>query len=89
VPGLPLPLGAERSSTSERAFYIAGIDATSNVLAGKLYGIPVAGTMAHSYVQAHGDEREAFRALPRRFQAPFFSSTPMTRLTACAVSSSW
>ena len=41
---------------------IAGINATSNVLAGKRFGIPIAGTLAHSYIQAHGDESAAFRA---------------------------
>jgi nicotinate phosphoribosyltransferase len=50
-----------------RAAYIAGVAATSNLLAGQRYGIPVAGTMAHSYVQAHDDERSAFRAYTRRF----------------------
>jgi nicotinamidase-related amidase len=44
-----------------RAFYIAGVDSTSNVAAGQMYGLPIAGTMAHSYVQAHDDEHEAFR----------------------------
>jgi len=54
--------GVEAANAAARAFYIAGIDSTSNVLAGKLYGIPVAGTMAHSYVQVHAGERDAFRA---------------------------
>jgi nicotinate phosphoribosyltransferase len=59
--------GIDAALLAARAFYIAGIDATSNVLAGKWFGIPVAGTMAHSYVQAHADEREAFRAFAETF----------------------
>ena len=43
-----------------RATYLAGFDATSNVRAGKLFGIPVAGTHAHSMVQAYKDEYTAF-----------------------------
>ncbi|MEX1128597.1 MAG: nicotinate phosphoribosyltransferase [Vicinamibacterales bacterium] len=59
--------GIDAALKGARAAYIAGVEATSNVLAGKMYGIPVAGTMAHSYVQAHGDERNAFRAFARTF----------------------
>ena len=57
--------GIDAAMKAARASYIAGVAATSNVLAGKRYGIPVAGTMAHSYVQAHEDEMEAFRAFAR------------------------
>jgi nicotinate phosphoribosyltransferase len=59
--------GIDAALKAARAFYIAGIDATSNVLAGKVYGIPLAGTMAHSYIQAHRDERDAFRTFARTF----------------------
>ena len=45
-----------------RATYLAGGAGTSNVLAGRIYGIPVFGTMAHSYVQAHDSEAESFEA---------------------------
>lgn len=53
--------GVDAALKAARAFYIGGVAATSNVLAGKVYQVPVAGTMAHSYIQAHDDEREAFR----------------------------
>jgi nicotinate phosphoribosyltransferase len=54
--------GTDAALRAARAFHIAGVAATSNVLAGRTWGVPLAGTMAHSYVQAHGDEAEAFRA---------------------------
>lgn len=59
--------GLDAALKAARAFTIAGVSATSNVLAGRRYGIPVAGTMAHSYVQAHDDEREAFEAFIRLY----------------------
>ncbi len=59
--------GIEASVEVARAAYLAGFAGTSNVLAGKRYGIPVLGTMAHSFVQAYRDERDAFRAFLRRF----------------------
>lgn len=57
--------GSDAALKGARAFYIAGVAATSNVLAGKIYKIPVVGTMAHSYVQAHASELDAFRAFVR------------------------
>lgn len=49
-----------------RAAVIGGIEATSNVRAGKLFGIPVAGTHAHAMVQAYKSEYEAFHAYAKR-----------------------
>jgi nicotinate phosphoribosyltransferase len=53
-----------------RASYLAGFVSTSNVLAGERYGIPVAGTLAHSYVEAFSSELEAFRAFSATFPGP-------------------
>ena len=50
-----------------RSCYLAGMKGTSNVLAGKLYGIPVSGTMAHSFVTSFSDEMDAFRAFAQAF----------------------
>lgn len=65
--GLRRMHGADAGIKGARAFYVGGIDSTSNVLAGRLYGIPLAGTMAHSYVQAHRDELDSFRQFSRSF----------------------
>jgi nicotinate phosphoribosyltransferase len=54
--------GTDAALKVARATYLAGGNGTSNVLAGKLYGIPVFGTMAHSYIQAHEDELASFCA---------------------------
>lgn len=59
--GLRRMHGTDAGIKGARAFHLAGIDATSNVLAGHRYGVPITGTMAHSYIQAHPDELEAFR----------------------------
>ncbi|MEE9212535.1 MAG: nicotinate phosphoribosyltransferase [Phycisphaeraceae bacterium] len=54
--------GTDAAMKVARASYIAGAAGTSNVLAGKTYDIPIFGTMAHSYIQAHDDELAAFAA---------------------------
>jgi len=52
--------GAEAGLLAARASYLAGFAGTSTVLAGMQYGMPIYGTMAHSFVQAHRDEATAF-----------------------------
>lgn len=59
--------GVDAAVKAARASFVAGAAATSNVLAGQMYGIPVTGTMAHSYVMRYNDEYEAFAAFMRDF----------------------
>jgi nicotinate phosphoribosyltransferase len=59
--------GIDAGLKAARGFFLAGVQATSNVLAGAAYDIPVSGTMAHSFIQAHDNELDAFRAFARAF----------------------
>ena len=63
--GLRRAHGAEAGLLAARAAYIAGFTGTATVLADALYGIPIFGTMAHSYIEAYGDEEESFIAYAR------------------------
>jgi len=59
--------GPQAGAWVARAAYLAGFDATSNLLAGWRAGVPVTGTMAHSFVLAFDDEEEAFRHYAQSF----------------------
>jgi len=63
--GLRRAHGAEAGLMAGRASYIAGFAGTATVLAGKMFGIPLFGTMAHSYIQANDDEAVAFERFAR------------------------
>lgn len=59
--GLRRAQGTDGAMSATRASFIGGASTTSNTLAGKLYGIPVTGTMAHSWVMSHDSELQAFK----------------------------
>ena len=82
--GLRRAHGAEAGLLAARAAYMAGFDGSSTVLAGARFGIPVYGTMAHSYIQAHQTEREAFTsfALSRPRDVTFLLDTYDTEAAA-------
>lgn len=59
--------GTDAGLKVARASYLTGFVGTSNVLAGKLYDIPIFGTMAHSYIMSFEEEIEAFRVFAKNF----------------------
>ena len=65
--GLRRTQGTDAGMKAARCSYIAGCNGTSNVLAGMKYGIPIFGTMAHSFVMFFDKEIEAFRAFAKTF----------------------
>lgn len=60
--GLRRAQGIDGANSASRACFIGGTKVTSNTYAGKKYGIPVAGTMAHSWIMSYDNEVDAFRA---------------------------
>lgn len=65
--GLRRAHGPDGGLSGSRAAYIGGCSSSSNVLAGKIYDIPVSGTHAHSWVMSFSSELEAFRAFAEHF----------------------
>jgi len=65
--GLRREHGIDAGMKVARSTYLAGCAGTSNVLAGMVYGIPVFGTMAHSFVMSYEKEIDAFRAFAKTF----------------------
>ena len=59
--------GVDAGMKAARSSYMVGFSSTSNVLAGKAYGLPIAGTMAHSFVTSFEREIDAFRAYAESF----------------------
>jgi nicotinate phosphoribosyltransferase len=65
--GLRRGQGADATLIAARSAYLAGFSGTSNLLAGKRYGMPVFGTMSHSFIMAHDREKQAFEDFARTF----------------------
>jgi nicotinate phosphoribosyltransferase len=65
--GLRREHGIDAGMKVARSSYIAGCQGTSNVLAGQTYGLPVFGTMAHSFIMSYPKEIDAFRAFAKTF----------------------
>ncbi len=65
--GLRRAHGTDAGMKAARSSFIGGFIGTSNVLAGKEFGIPVYGTMAHSFILAFGDEEKAFEAFAKQY----------------------
>lgn len=65
--GLRRAQGPDAGIYGARAAYIGGCRTTSNVLAGKMFGIPIVGTHSHSWVMSFKDELEAFRAYAKQY----------------------
>ncbi|HEB99095.1 MAG TPA: nicotinate phosphoribosyltransferase [Thiotrichales bacterium] len=63
--GLRRAHAGEAGLLAARAGYLAGLDGSATVLAGQLFDIPIFGTMAHSFIEAHDDEAQAFEHFAR------------------------
>ncbi len=68
--GLRRTPGIEAGLAAARACYLAGFSATSNMLAGKRYDIPVSGTLAHSFIETFDSEFDAFLAFGQSYPGP-------------------